>query len=60
MNLTLGLSDSNDLAPRGGIETSVAHFEKWMADPNSPIRAIRHQPAREGEYADIPPEVAPA
>jgi DEAD/DEAH box helicase domain-containing protein len=59
MNLTLGLSGSG-LTPRGGIETSVAHFEKWMADPDSPIRAIRHQAAREGEFADIPPEVAPA
>jgi hypothetical protein len=38
----------------------VARFEKWMADPDSPIRAIRHQLAREGEFADIPSEVAPA
>jgi DEAD/DEAH box helicase domain-containing protein len=60
MNLTLGLSESSGLAPRGGIESSVARFEKWMADPDSPIRAIRHQPAREGEFADIPAEVAPA
>src|SRR5579859_5467894 len=60
MNLTLGFSDGTGLAARGGIETSVARFEKWMADPDSPIRAIRHQPAREGKFADIPAEVAPA
>jgi len=54
MKLTLGLSDGTGVAACGGIETSVARFEKWMADPDSPIRAIRHQPAREGEFADIP------
>ena len=56
MNLTLGLG----LAPQTGIKTSIARFEKWMADPDSPIRAIRHTPAREGEYADIPENVDPA
>src|SRR5271167_3051107 len=64
MNLALGLSDSPDLLGiarrNGGIETSVARFEQWMAAPNSPIRAIRHQAAREGEYAEIPASVAPA
>ena len=28
--------------------------------PDSPIRAIRHQPAREGDFADIPEFTAPA
>src|SRR5580700_2086206 len=59
MNLTLGLSDGTRLSQGGGIETSVARFKKWMADPDSPIRAIRHQPAREGEYADLPAQVGP-
>src|SRR5271154_2243321 len=63
-NLTLGLSESPDpfgIARRnGGIESSVARFEQWMALPDSPIRAIRHQAAREGEYAEIPASVAPA
>ncbi len=58
MNLALGFSESPDLfgiARRNeGIESSVARFEQWMAAPDSPIRAIRHQAAREGEYADIP------
>src|ERR1700728_2844759 len=64
MNLPLGLSESLDpfgIARRnGGIESSVARFEQWMALPDSPIRAIRHQAAREGEYAEIPASVAQA
>jgi len=64
LNLTLGLTESSDpfgVARRsGGIETSVARFQQWMAVPDSPIRAIRHQPAREGEYAGIPASVASA
>jgi DEAD/DEAH box helicase domain-containing protein len=62
MNLTLGLSESAafGVARPSGVETSVARFEQWMADPDSPIRAIRHQPAREGEYVAIPESVAPA
>jgi DEAD/DEAH box helicase domain-containing protein len=55
MNLTLGLG----VAPQTGIKTSVARFEQWAAIPDSPIRAIRHQPAREGEFVDIPQSAAP-
>ncbi len=39
--------------PRG-LEGAIARFEEWMARPDSPVRAIRKQPAREGEYAEIP------
>ncbi len=56
MNLSLGL----ELAPRGGIEASIARFEQWMLAPESPIRAIRCLPARDGEFADIPESVQPA
>ena len=56
MNLSLGL----ELAPRGGIESSIARFEQWMAVPDSPIRAIRCLPAREGEFDEIPGTVVPA
>src|SRR5438067_761337 len=56
MNLTLpGL----DLPRRGDVPTSVARFEQWMAVPDSPIRAIRCEPARPGEFADVPGTVAP-
>ena len=51
MNLSLGLTE---LAPRGGLEASVARFEQWMAMPDSPIRAIRRQPAREAAHAGMP------
>jgi DEAD/DEAH box helicase domain-containing protein len=62
MNLSLGLSEATGfgVARRTSIETSVARFEQWMADPDSPIRALRHQPAREGEFEAIPESVAPA
>src|SRR6202050_4034780 len=64
MNRTLGLAESPDLfgiaRRNGGIETSVARFEQWMALPCSPIRAIRYQAAREGEYPEIPASVASA
>ncbi|MGA2185438.1 MAG: DEAD/DEAH box helicase [Bryobacteraceae bacterium] len=56
MNLSLGLTE---LAPRGGLEASVARFEQWMTVPDSPIRAIRRQPAREAAYAGMPEELDP-
>jgi DEAD/DEAH box helicase domain-containing protein len=65
MNLSLGFpSDPADieqhaLARRGGVEASVARFEQWMSAPDSPVRAIRCQPARAGEYVDIPAGVHP-
>src|SRR4029077_13037104 len=61
MNLSLKLSESlPGLRWRGGgVETSIARFQQWMADPDSPIRAIRRQAAREGEYAEIPDAVGP-
>jgi DEAD/DEAH box helicase domain-containing protein len=45
--------------PRG-LEGAIARFEEWMAHPDSPVRAIHKQAAREGEYADLPDAVAPA
>ncbi len=37
-----------------GLESALAHLETLRSDPGSTIRAIRHQPARPGEFADIP------
>ncbi|MGI8743861.1 MAG: DEAD/DEAH box helicase [Bryobacteraceae bacterium] len=56
MNLALDL----EIAPRGDVAAAVARFEQWMAVPESPIRAIRHQAARTGEFADIPSDLVPA
>jgi DEAD/DEAH box helicase domain-containing protein len=56
MSLTFGFAE---VARHGGVETSVARFEQWAAVPDSPIRAIRHQPAREGQFDPIPESIAP-
>ncbi|HYL75637.1 MAG TPA: DEAD/DEAH box helicase [Bryobacteraceae bacterium] len=56
MSLAFGFAE---IARRGGVETSVARFQQWATDPDSPIRAIRHQPEREGEFDAIPESIAP-
>ena len=63
MNLTLGFPEpvrQRILANRTGLAGAIARFEEWMANPDSPVRAIRHQPARAGEFVDIPDALAPA
>ena len=37
----------------------VEEFERLIDQPESPIRAIRHQPASDGEFADVPDSVDP-
>jgi DEAD/DEAH box helicase domain-containing protein len=59
-NLSLGFPEFRSgtaLAPQPGLEAALARFQAWEGDPGSPIRAIHHQPAREGEYAPIPEAV---
>ena len=63
MNLTLGFPEPAQermLAKRTGLAGAIARFEEWMANPDSPVRAIRHQPARAGEFADFPDSLAPS
>ncbi len=43
-----------------GLEGSLARFEELMANPDSPVRAIRKLPARAGEFVDFPEALAPA
>ncbi|HVZ37225.1 MAG TPA: DEAD/DEAH box helicase, partial [Polyangiaceae bacterium] len=66
MNLTLGFPDSSPdsgsgdplgVGRPGTLETAVARLRAWMDEPNSPIRAIRHQPARPGEFEPLPEDV---
>ena len=62
MNLTLGFpnpepDDPLGLARRTGLQASIEKLNAWMLEPESPIRAIRIQPACEGEYAEVPMEV---
>ena len=45
----------NPLARRdGSLERVVEQMEALRRKPNSPITAIRRQPAREGKFADLP------
>jgi DEAD/DEAH box helicase domain-containing protein len=60
MNLPLDFEDERSLARRSGLEGAVARFEQWMCVPDSPIRAVRHQPARPAECEDMPESVTPA
>ncbi len=68
MNLTLGFpepgAEQNDpgltLRRPAGLEGAVNRFREWMAKPDSPVRSIQHQPAREGDFSPIPDTVAPA
>ena len=64
MNLTLGFpnpepDDALGLRRRAGLQASIDKLTARMQEPDSPIRAIRIQPAREGEYAEMP-AVVPA
>ena len=52
--------NSKMLARRTGLAGAIARFQEWMADPDSPVRAIRHQPARPGVYTDFPAALAPS
>ena len=59
-NLTLGFPEPQQeriLAKRSGLENTVARFENWMEQPNSPVQAVRRIPAREAEYEDLPATV---
>ncbi len=38
----------------------VARFEEAMQQGGSPVRAVRHQPARPAKYGEFPPELHPA
>src|ERR1700722_4152739 len=62
MNLTLGFPEPAQeriLAKRSGLAGAIARFEEWMANPDSPVRAIRHQPSRSGTFLDFPESLSP-
>ncbi|GIU79098.1 MAG: helicase [Bryobacteraceae bacterium] len=64
MNLSLDFpdpkrDDSLGLSRRADLDAAIARLASWMQEPNSPVRAIRHQPAQPGRFEDIPEEVAP-
>lgn len=43
-----------------GIESAIQRFEQWMADPESPVRAVRRIEARPPQYSPMPDTVSPA
>ena len=60
MNLSLGFPEfSNELASsnKPSLELVVSRFQAAHREPDSPVRAIHHQPAAEGIFADIPESV---
>jgi len=62
VNLTLEFpdpkkSESLALARRAGLDATIARLQASMEEPDSPIRAIRHQPATEGQFEDLPPGI---
>jgi DEAD/DEAH box helicase domain-containing protein len=61
-NLSLAFPEPEPLglSRPAGLEAALARFQTLVNDPGSVIRAIHHQPASEGEYADIPAAVHPA
>ncbi|HSP66245.1 MAG TPA: DEAD/DEAH box helicase [Bryobacteraceae bacterium] len=63
MNLSLGFPEPAQqkmAARQSGLSGAIEHFEQWMADPDSPVRAIKRQAARPGEFADFPETLSPA
>ena len=61
MDLSLGFpefSQELSIASQQSLEAVVARFQAVHGDADSPVRAIHHQPASAGEYADIPSHVA--
>ncbi|MBZ5585917.1 MAG: DEAD/DEAH box helicase, partial [Acidobacteriia bacterium] len=62
MNLSLGFPEfPQDLiaSPKPGLDSLVARFEAAREDPDSPVRAVYHQPAADGIYREIPASVDP-
>ena len=63
MNLSLDFpdpqrDDSLNLTRRADLDAAIARLRAWLEEPNSPIRAIRHQPARPGQFEDLPEGIA--
>ncbi len=60
MDLTPGFpefSQELSLTQKGSLESVVSYFRAASADTDSPVRAIHHQPASDGLFADIPGSV---
>ena len=63
MSQSLGFPEfSNELAlaSKQSLDAVVSRFQAAHADPESPVRAIHHQRAADGVYADLPAAIHPA
>ena len=57
MDLSLGFPEFSQelaLATRPSLEAVVSRFRSVHKEPDSPVRAIHHQPAAEGSFAEMP------
>lgn len=59
MNLSLPLDSFDSPDPRGlalatGHQQAISRFHSWMEQEESPVRAIRVQPARAAQFAELP------
>ena len=45
---------------RPALEAALTHFQAALGEPGSPVRAIRHEPAGNGTFADLPASLHPA
>src|SRR5690242_7073738 len=62
MNFSLGFPESpQDLAVgrRPGLDAALARFQSLIEREESPIKAIRHEPATAGEFRDVPESIHP-
>src|SRR5579872_2873211 len=62
MDLSLGFPEFSQqiaIASKPSLDAVVSRFRLSHQDPESPVRAIHHQPAAEGSFADIPSAVDP-
>jgi DEAD/DEAH box helicase domain-containing protein len=60
MNLALGFAESpHELSTvsRNSLEGLVARFRAAHLEPDSPVRAVHHQPAVEGVFSDLPESI---
>jgi DEAD/DEAH box helicase domain-containing protein len=62
MDYSLGFPEFSQelaLASRPSLEAVVSRYQAVQRDPNSPVRAIHHQPPSEGSYVSIPDAIDP-
>ena len=61
MNLSLSFPEparERILTRQSGLNGAIERFQQWMADPDSPVRAVRRQAAKAGEFAEFPDTLA--